>query len=150
MTAENARQFLENEGFHHSLLLGDPKPDCDAQDADIVIGIAAQINEGPKPWLSLRRQILRAAAQLDGGPSGIVAVHYSDPVDEFESLRPGDRRLLQEIAELIHPLPHVAAVFLSSEPDLQIGAEGLTPWRRYSNPRLPVDFPAVSALDDPT
>jgi hypothetical protein len=85
----------------------------------------------------LRQSIQRAADQLQGGPPGLAAVHYSDPVRDFQDLAPV--RLSLALGQLIEPWPHVAGVLLSSEPDFQFGGGNI---RAHFNLKgLPADFP---------
>ena len=67
---------------------------------------------------------MQGARQLRGGPPGIVAIHYADPVSDFEVLRPGSEPMFLVIAKLQHPLPHLGAIMLSAEPDLQLPGSG--------------------------
>ncbi|MFA5368138.1 MAG: hypothetical protein WC333_09685 [Dehalococcoidia bacterium] len=123
-TVDSAREYLSSFNFHIGMLVGDPSPNGLGYNVDAIIGIDANPDDKIRSWNSLQQSIWRGAKQLKGGPPGIVAVNYTDPVSDFEVLRPGSKPMLQEIAKLIHPLPHVAAVMLSSEPDLQLPGSG--------------------------
>ena len=142
-TAEQARSYLRSFDFHLGMVIGEPRAGTVGYEANLMVGIDARPNETRRVWRSLRDSIVFAARQLEGGPPGIVAVHYADPIPEFEALRPGDAHMLQEIARIVHTLPHVAAVMLSCEPDLQLpGARGAGTVRAYvDGSRLPADFP---------
>lgn len=123
-TVVSAREYLSSFSFHIGMLVGNPSPNGLGYNVDAIIGIDANPDDKIRSWNSLQQSIWRGAKQLKGGPPGIVAVNYTDPVSDFEVLRPSSKPMLQEIAKLIHPLSHVAAVMLSSEPDLQLPSSG--------------------------
>jgi hypothetical protein len=130
-----AEDTLEPFGLHNGMLIGEPVGDGDRQRIDAVVGIVADPSE--KPWRSLSESIRAAANQLKGGPPGLVAVHYSDPVSDFQNLAP--LPLSAALGQLIEPWPHVAGVLLSSEPDFQF--RGGTVRAHFNLSRLPADFP---------
>ena len=94
--------------------------------------IDANLDDGLRSSRSLRQSIKRAADQLEGGILGIVAVHYADPIADFESLSPSNTPMLCEMARIMHPWQHVAAIMLSSEADVQLPeSRGLGQVRSY-------------------
>ncbi len=123
ITVDSARSYLSNFNFHVGMLVGDPSPNSTGFNVDAVVGIDAHPEDSLRSWNSLRQSINRGANQLMKGPPGIVAIHYADPVLDFEALRPSSQPMIAEMAKIMDRCPHLAAVMLSSEPDLQIPAE---------------------------
>jgi len=123
ITVDSARSYLSNFNFHVGMLIGDPSPDGIGFDVDAVIGIDAHPDDSFRSWSSLRQSIKRGANQLIKGSPGIVAIHYADPVTDFEALRPSSQPMIAEMAKIMGSYPNLVAVMLSSEPDLQIPAE---------------------------
>ena len=121
-TQEEASVFLESQDFHVQLLIGIPSSDDASYEPIVAVGIDSDPSE--MPWRSLSDSINEAADQLEGGQPGIIAVHYADHLNDFESIRPGSQPLKFYIFEKTRDLPHVAAVVLSSEPDLQLPGSG--------------------------
>ena len=117
-----ARNNLAEYGFHLSMGIWEPGSNGDAYQAVVVVGIDAKPEE--HPWDSLKASINDGAKQLQGGPPGVVAIHYPDPVTHFEQLRPGRQPMRVHIGRMLETLPHVGAVVLSSEPDLQLPGGG--------------------------
>ena len=69
-------------------------------------------------------------------------VMVTDPIDDFEVLRPDARPLTLVLSELLNTRPHIGAVILTSEPDLQPGAgerEGVKIYYKKPSP-FPDDF----------
>lgn len=114
---ESANAYLREKEFHYSTIVA--APDGDKFKVASVVGIDA--NPSESGWQSLRRSVVHAADQLEGGPPGVVAVHYASHFDEIESLRPGVDRLLHDLASIVGPQPHVGAVMISMEPDFSAG-----------------------------
>lgn len=140
-TVAEARVNLAKHGFHLTMGIWEPESNGDAYDAVVVVGIDAEPEENP--WDSLESSIKDGAKQLRGGPPGIVAVHYQDPLNDFEQLRPSPEPMRVHIGRILESLPHVGAVILSSEPDLQLpGAGDPGRARIYSGRewRFPADF----------
>ena len=121
-TVKAIRDYLSTFNFHVGMVIGEPAQNGNGYDVAAVVGIEADPKE--KPWESLKRSIERAAKQLKDGPAGIIAIHYADPIEDFETLRPDASSLRITLGELLNPRPHVGAVLLSSEPDLQLPRAG--------------------------
>ncbi len=122
--------------------IAEPKSNSDRYEAVVVVGIDAKPDENP--WRSLKDSLKNGADQLKGGPPGIVAIHYVDPTSDFEQLRPGHEPMRVTMGKRLRTLPHVGAVMISSEPDLQFPeASGPAHCRIYlgKDCRLPMDFP---------
>jgi len=119
-TVKAVRDYLSSFNFHVGMVIGEPAPNGIAFDVVAVVGIEAKLRE--KPWNSLLSSIEKGAKQLKGGSPGIVAIHYADPVSDFEVLRPDNRPLTSVLGGLLSPRRHIGAVILTSEPDLQPGA----------------------------
>lgn len=122
ITLNSARSYLSNFDFHVGILIGDPSPNGTGFNVDAVVGIDAHPEDNLRSWNSLRQSINRGAKQLMDSASdpGIVAIHYADPVLDFEALRPSSQPMIAEMAKIMNRYPHLVAIMLSSEPDLQI------------------------------
>jgi hypothetical protein len=121
-TVKTIQDYLLRFDFHVGMVIGEPVPNGKIYDVVAVVGIEADLQE--KPWNSLLSSIKKGAKQLKGGIPGVIAIHYADPVRDFETLRRDTRPLRSILGELLNPLPHVGAVMLSSEPDLQLPGAG--------------------------
>ena len=120
------------------MLIGAPAGDG-YQRIDGVVGLDAMPRE--QPWRSLRESIKDAARQLEGGPPGLIAIHFTDPVEDWDALSPGP--MAASVMPLIETWPHVAGVLLSSEIDAYLQSEAATqPIRAFfDSSRLPPGFP---------
>ena len=122
-TIAEARENLAQYGSHLTMGIWEPVEGSNDYEASVVVGIYAEPEE--TPWNSLRTSIRNGAKQLQDGPPGIVAVHYTDPLDNFEQLRPvAEVPMRVQVGRMLETLPHVGAVLLSTEPDLQIPGSG--------------------------
>lgn len=137
-TVKTIRDYLSRFNFHVGMVIGEPASNGNAYDVVVVVGIEADLQE--KPWNSLLSSIEKGAKQLKGGPPGIVAIHYADPVMDFEALCSDTRPLTAILGELLSPRPHVGAVMLTSEPDLQLPGAG-DPGRVRIYHKKPWPFP---------
>jgi hypothetical protein len=117
-TSSSLQNYLLGFAFHLSMVIGEPGRGDTAYDAMAVVGIEANPQE--RPWNSLRRSIIDGARQLKNGPPGIVAIYYADPVEDFEALRPAGEPMKVYIGQLLDSHPHVGAVLIASEPNLQL------------------------------
>ena len=141
-TIAEVEDNLAAHEFHAAMGIWEPGTDAGAFDAVVVVGIDADPEE--RPWDSLEASIKDGAKQLKGGPPRIIAIRYSDPVDDFEQLTPGPEPMRVQIERLLENLPDVGAVMLSTEPDLQLpGAGGAGHTRIYHGRDwlFPGDFP---------
>lgn len=148
-TVAEARADLAKYGCHLTMGIWEPETNSDAYEAVIVVGIDAEPEENP--WDSLKASINDGAKQLQGGPPGIIAIHYPDPMNDFEQLRPGPAPMRVHIGLMLEALPHVGAVMLSSEPDLQLpGDHGPGQARIYNGKewRFPADFPLGEPISE--
>jgi len=136
-TVQTVRDYLSSFNFHVGMVIGEPAPVGDSYDVVALVGIEADLRE--KPWNSLLSSIEKGAKQLKGGSAGIIAIHYADPINDFETLRPDTRPLTVTLGELLSPRPHIGAIILTSEPDLQPGASDQGPVRIYH--KRPWPFP---------
>lgn len=123
ITYDTARSYASDLNFHTVVVIGDPSPNGDSFDVDAVVGIDANPEDSLRSWNSLRQSINRGARQLVDSVLGIVAIHYADPVPDFEALRPGSQPMIVEMAKIMDRYPPLVAIMLSSEPDLQIPTE---------------------------
>jgi len=123
ITFDSARSYLSNFNFNVRMLIGDPSPDGTGFNVDAVVGIDARPEDSLRSWNSLRQSIKRGAQQLMNSSPGIVAIHYADPVADFEALCPSSQLMIAEMDKIMDRYPHLVAVMLSSEPDLQIPTE---------------------------
>lgn len=121
-TVKTIRDYLSSFNFHVGMVIGEPVPNGDAYNAVAIVGIEAVLQE--KPWNSLLSSIEKGAKQLKGGAAGIIAIHYADPVRDLEALRPHTKPLAATLGGLLSPRPHVGAVILTAEPDLQLPGAG--------------------------
>jgi len=117
-TYNTKQNYLSNFAFHVGMVIGEPAPGGNAYNTAAVVGIEANPQE--RPWNSLKRSLMEGAKQLKNGPPGIVAIYYADPVRDFEDLRPALEPMKVSIGQLLDSRPHVGAVIMASEPDLQL------------------------------
>ena len=136
-TEKKVRDYLSSFDFHVGMVIGEPAPNGNTYDAVALVGIEADLRE--RPWNSLLSSIEKGARQLKGGAAGIIAIHYADPIGDFETLRPNTRPLTVTLGELLSPRPHIGAIILTSEPDLQPGADDKGRVRIYH--KKPWPFP---------
>lgn len=66
---------------------------------------------------SLSEAIRGGVSQLQCDKPGILAIYYTDPVEDFNALCPSPQTMQLYISERLTPFSHVGAVILSSEPD---------------------------------
>jgi hypothetical protein len=116
-TASSVQSYLSSFGFHIGMVVGEPITYGSGYDVNAVVGIEADPDEGLLSWRSLRDSMKYAAKQLEGGPPGIIAIHYSDPVDDFKARFLGS---YSQLFETFAQWPHVTALMLSSEPIYQL------------------------------
>jgi len=121
-TVDNAGEFLRPYQFKVSLMVFIPQADGENYEPIVAVGLDAHPEESP--WNSLQRSIDEASGQLTSGPPGIIAIHYADHVSDVESLRPGPEPLRYTVVPKLETCPHVGAVMISSEPDLQLPGSG--------------------------
>ena len=119
-TVHSIQDYLSSFRFHVGMVIGEPAPNGVDYNTVVVVGIDAKLQESVRSFRSLRESVKRGAKPLEGGLPGIVAVHYADPVRDFEDLCPSSQPMREEMGRLMDKYPHVAAVMLSSEPDLQL------------------------------
>ena len=122
-TAKTISSYLSSFAFHIGMIIGEPEPAGNVFNAVAVVGIEADLNE-KRAWYSLRRSIEDGARQLKNDPPGIVTIYYADPVRDFEDLCPVPGQMKVFIGKRIDRYPHVGAVILASEPDLQFPRAG--------------------------
>jgi len=137
-TPESVQDYLSSFAFHVGMVVGEPTPDKNAYDVFVVVGIEAYPME--TPWRSLRDSIKEGARQLRNGPPGIIAIYYTDPVSDFEALCPAPGYMKVFVGQLIDKFPHVGAVMMASEPNLQL-PEGVDPGRVRIYYKKPWPFP---------
>jgi hypothetical protein len=138
-TTGTISNYLSSFAFHIGMIIGEPSPKDNIFDVVAVIGIEADLNE-KRAWPSLQRSIKDGARQLENGPPGIIAIYYADPVKDFEDLCPVRGKMRIYVGERLDHHPHVGAVILASEPDLQFPRVG-SPGRVVTYYRKPWPFP---------
>ncbi|MCP4610611.1 MAG: hypothetical protein GY845_18025 [Planctomycetes bacterium] len=119
-TVESVTEYLSSFNFHMGMIVGEPDPNGIDYHVVSIIGIDAKIDDNLRSSRSLRKSIKDGARQLRNGPPGIVAIHYVDPTEDFESLRSGGMPIRFELERIMEPWSDVAAIMLSSEQDFQI------------------------------
>lgn len=144
-TVKTIRDYLLSFNFHVGMVIGEPTTGDITYDAVAIVGIEANLKE--KPWNSLCSSIEKGAKQLKGGPAGIVAIHYADPISDFETLRPDSRALTATLGRLLSPRSHIGAVILTSEPDLQLPGASGAGWVRIYH-KKPWPFPEDFLIHD--
>ncbi len=87
-TAESVEKYLSSFQFHIGMVIGDPSLNGIGYKVDVVVGIDANPDDALRSFRSLRESIKEGANQLKEGPPGIVAIHYADPITDFEGLSP--------------------------------------------------------------
>jgi len=118
-TVATMQDYLSSFNFHIGMVIGEPAPDGAGYNAVAVVVIEANLQE-EIAWNSLKSSIMEGAKQLKNGPPGIVAIYYADPVRDFEALSPAPEPMKVSIGQLLDSRPHVGAVIMASEPDLQL------------------------------
>jgi len=140
-SVDEAKALVESFGCHSTFLFGDPRGQSDGYRLDGLVGIDVEASENT--WPTLHRSINDAARQLGEGPPGLVAVHYADPVDDFDTILPRQLPLPVAMACVLAEHPHVAGVLISAEPsyalpgDMQPGEVRIF----LADERVPLDFP---------
>ena len=79
---------------------------------------------------------------------GILAIYYTDPVENFNALCPGSHTMQAYISNCLAPFSHVGAVILSSEPDY-LGLAESKAGKTYIYYRKPWAFPEDFLQDNP-
>jgi hypothetical protein len=118
VTMKMIKNYISNFGFHLTMTIIEPAMSGDIYNSVSVVGIEANPQE--KPWNSLQNSIKKGARQLHNGPPGILAIHYTDPITDFETLGPGGKPFVAAMSELLNSFTQVGAVILSSESNLQL------------------------------
>jgi hypothetical protein len=117
-TTDTIQDYLSSFNFHVGMVIGEPTPNRNAYNTVAVVGIDASIKE--KTWRSLRDSIKKGAIQLQNGPPGIIAIYYTDPVGDFETLCPDPGHMIIFVGRILDRFPQVGAVIMASEPDPQL------------------------------
>jgi hypothetical protein len=131
-TVDSIQDYLSSFRFHVVMVICEPGQNRVDYNTTAVVGIDAKPQESVRSFRSLRKSVKKGALALEGGLPGIVAVHYADHVRDFEDLCPSNQPMREEMGRLMDRYPHVAAVMLSSEPDLQLPqSTGLSEARLY-------------------
>ena len=79
---------------------------------------------------------------------GILAIYYTDPVEDFDALCPSPQTMQLYISERLAPFSHTGAVILSSEPDY-LGLVGSKAGKTRIYYRKPWAFPEDFLQDNP-
>jgi len=144
-TPEAVRDYLSSYNFHVGMVIGEPTSNKNIFDTIAIVGIEA--NPIETPWRSLRNSIKDGARQLVNGPTGVIAIYYADPVADFEALCPDPGYMKVFVGRLIDKFPHVGAVIMASEPNLQLPGEG-DPGRIRIYYKKPWPFPQDFLMDE--
>lgn len=113
-----ARESLLEEylpGFYWRMIIANPEASEGKYKPVVVIGI--QTDPSEKPLNSLESAIRKGIKQLPRDKPGILAIYYTDPIEDFNGLCPGNVTMQEYISGLLTPFQHIGAVLMSSEPD---------------------------------
>ena len=105
-----------------------------------VAAVGIESNPVEKPLNSLKSAIMKGVRQLKGNTQGILAIYYSDPVEDFNDFCPDSITMQGFISQLLTPYQQVGAVILSSEPDY-LGLSTSKAGKTYIYYRKPWAFP---------
>ena len=107
-----------------------------------------EFNPIEKPLRPLSSAIGRGVSQLMCDNPGILAIYYTDPVEDFDALCPSPQTMQLYISERLAPFSHTGAVILSSEPDY-LGLVGSKAGKTRIYYRKPWAFPEDFLQDNP-
>ena len=110
--------------------------------------VVIESNPIEKPLRPLSSAIRRGISQLQCDKPGILAIYYTDPVEDFDALCPSPQTMQLYISERLAPFPHIGAVILSSEPDY-LGPVGSKAGKTRIYYRKPWAFPEDFLQDNP-
>jgi hypothetical protein len=103
-----------------------------------IVGIES--NPIEKPLNSLKSAIMKGVRQLESDKPGILALYYTDHVEDFNDFCPSSIDMKGFISQLLASYDHVGAVILSSEPNY-LGPETSKAGKTYVYHRKPWAFP---------
>ncbi|MFC2063062.1 hypothetical protein ACFLS8_03880 [Chloroflexota bacterium] len=137
---------LLSEELHHRMVISEPEVRSGEFKPVAIVGIES--NPIEKPLNSLSSAIMKGVRQLQGDKPGILAIYYTDPVEDFDDLCPSPLTMQLYISKLLTPFPHMGAVILSSEPDY-LGADESDSGKTRIYFRKPWAFPKDFLLGNP-
>ena len=132
-------------GSYLRMIIAEPETRGGKNKPVAVVGIEA--NPIEKPFSSLRSAIMKGVNQLPDDRPGILAVYYTDPVEDFNSFCPGPLTMQEYISRLLTPFSHIGMVLMSSEPNY-LGPPDSKAGKTYMFYRKPWAFPEDFLEDD--
>lgn len=124
------------------------EPDVRSGEYKPVAVVVVESNPIEQPLRPLSRAIGRGVQQFQGDKPGILAIYYTDPVEDFDALCPSSHTMQLYISKRLAPFSHIGAVILSSEPDYLGPADSKTGKTRIYY-RKPWAFPKDFLQDNP-
>lgn len=101
--------------FYWRMMIANPEASEGKYKPVVVIGVKTDPIE--KPLYSLESAIKKGIKQLPREKPGILAIYYTDPMEDFNSLCPENVTMQEYISGLLTPFQHIGAVLMSSEPN---------------------------------
>jgi hypothetical protein len=148
VTEHEARESLLKEylpDYYWRMIIANPEASEGKYKPVVVIGI--QTNPIEKPLNSLESAIKKGIKQLPGNKPGILAIYYTDPIEDFNSLCPSNLTMQEYISGLLTPFKHIGVVLMSSEPDY-LGLKESKAGKTYLFYRKPWAFQEDFLRDD--
>jgi len=116
------------------------EPDMRNGEYKPVAVVVIESNPIERPLRPLSNAIRKGVRQLRCDKPGILAIYYTDPVEDFDALCPSPQTMQLYISKRLAPFSHVGAVILSSEPDY-LGPVGSKAGKTRIYYRKPWAFP---------
>lgn len=148
MSQQLSNQFIETlpEELYLRMVISEPEATSSEYKPVAIVGVIS--NPIEKPLNSLASTIMKGVKQLWGDKPGILAIYYTDPVEDFDAFCPGNLTMQAFISELLAKFSHIGAVILSSEPDYLGPAESKA-GKTFIYYRKPWVFPEDFLQDNP-
>jgi len=145
MSRQLPNQFTETfseehlaDSFYLHMIISEPEVIGGEYKPVAVVGLES--NPIETPLNSLESALMKGVKQLQGDRPGILAIYYTDPVENFDDFCAGAITMQVFISQLLTPFQHVGAVILASEPDY-LGPATSKAGKTYVYDRKPRVFP---------
>jgi hypothetical protein len=110
--------------------------------------VTVESNPIENPLRPLSSAIGKGVKQFQGDNPGILAIYYTDPVEDFDVLCPSPQTMQLYMSKRLAPYSNVGAVILSSEPDY-LGPGGSKVGKTRIYYRKPWSFPEDFLKENP-